>query len=130
MTEGDRQVEITVLEAAQAFDPELLLLNVNRWRRQVQLGEIAQDQLAQAATPLQVAGMDGNCVELLGPEDAQPRLASLRVVVSRAGKTWLFSMTGEADLILREKERFLGFVESARFATEPAPEGAVPAFGP
>lgn len=130
VTEGDRQAEITVLEAAQAFDPEMLLLNVNRWRRLVQLGELTPDQLAQAATPLQVAGMDGNCVELLGPEDAQPRLAAVRIVVSRAGKTWLFSLTGDANLVLREKDRFLGFVKSARFATEPSSAGAAPASGP
>ncbi len=130
VAEGERQVEITVLEAAQAFDPEMLLLNVNRWRRQVQLDEVTQDQLAQAATALQVAGMDGKCIELLGPEDAQPRLAALRVMVSQTGKTWLFSLTGEADLVLREKERFLGFVKSARFAKEPSAAGAAHASGP
>lgn len=115
VTEGDQQVEITVLELAGSV--EALLPNVNRWRRQIQLGEITQAELEKTVTQLQVAGMEGRYVELLGPDDAQRRLAALRVVVSHAGRTWMFSMTGDADLALREKERFQGFLRSARFST-------------
>ena len=114
VTEGDLKVEITVLEVAGSV--ESLLLNVNRWRRQVQLGEITQAELEKTVTPIQVGGLEGHYVELLGPEDAPRRLAATRVVASLAGKTWLFSMTGDAILALREKERFQRFVKSVKFS--------------
>lgn len=115
VTEGDRKVEITVIELPGSV--EGLLPNVNRWRRQVQLGEIEQAELDKTVTRIQVVGVEGHYVELLGPADAQRRLAALRVVATRDGRTWLFSMTGDAELALREKERFQGFVRSARFST-------------
>ena len=127
VTEGDQKVEITVIELAGSV--ELLLPNVNRWRRQIQLDEITQAELEKTLTRIQVAGMDGNYVELLGPDDAQPRLAALRVVVSHAGKTWMFSLTGDADLALREKERFQGFVRSAKLGAAGTAEEPEPARG-
>mgnify|MGYP002390050355 CR=1 FL=1 len=127
VAEGEQNVEINVLELAGSV--EMLLPNVNRWRRQIQLAEIAQAELEKTVTPIQVAGMEGHYVELLGPEDAQPRPAALRVVVSHEGKTWLFSMTGDADLVLREKERFLGFVRSARLAPAGTGEEGKPSRG-
>ena len=125
VAEGDQKVEITVIELAGSV--ETLLPNVNRWRRQIQLGEITQAELEKTVKPIQVAGMEGHYVELLGPEDAQPRLAALRVVASHEGRTWMFSMTGDADLVLREKERFQGFVRSARFAPAGTGEEGEPA---
>jgi len=124
VTEGDRQVEITVLELPGTV--EKLLPNVNLWRRQVGLEEITQDQLDQGVMPFQVAGMAGHYIELLGPEGAQPRLAALRVLAGQAGKTWLISMAGEADLVLREKERFQAFLNSARFASGKTADEAEP----
>ena len=52
----------------------------------------------------------------MGPEDAERRLAILRVVAAHDGMTWLFNMTGDADLALREKERFQAFVRSVKFS--------------
>jgi hypothetical protein len=125
---GDRNVEINVLEVAGSV--ATLLPNVNRWRRQVQLAEITQAELDKTVSPIQVAGMPGHYVELLGPEDAQPRPAALRVVVSHEGTTWLFNMTGDADLVLREKERFLELVRSARFEPAETGEEGKPTPGP
>lgn len=115
VTEGEQRVEITVLEVAGSV--ESLLPNVNRWRQQVQLGEITPAELEKTVTPIQVGGWEGHYVELLGPEDAPRRLAAIRVLASQAGKTWLFSMTGDAVLVLREKERFQGFVKSVKFSS-------------
>jgi hypothetical protein len=119
VTEGEQKVEVTVLELPGTV--EALLPNVNRWRRQVQLDAITEVELENTVERIQVAGVEGRYVELLGPEDAQRRLAVFRVVISQEGKTWLLSMTGDAVLALREKERFQGFVRSVKFST---PAGA------
>jgi hypothetical protein len=113
--EGERQVEISVTEVPGSVED--LLLNVNRWRRQVQLGAITEAELEKTVSRIQVAGMPGHYVELLGAEDASQRQAVVRVLAGRDGRTWMFSLTGDADLAMREKARFQGFIRSARFST-------------
>lgn len=108
-----KKVEITAIDLAAGGGA--LLPNVNLWRRQIQLEKITQDELDQIAFPFQVAGMDGDFVELLGPDDANPRQAILGVVVNRQGRTWFFKLWGDAELALREKDRFQEFVKSVRF---------------
>ncbi len=113
--DGERKVDITAIDLAASAGT--LLPNVNRWREQIQLGEITQTELDEAASPISVAGVAGQYVELVGPEDADPRQAILGVVAIRGGQAWFFKLWGDADLALREKERFQAFVESIKFST-------------
>lgn len=109
---GTHKVEVTGMQLPGQV--EALLPNVNRWRRQVQLGQITQADLEKMIKPLPVAGTDGSYVELVGPEGAKPRLAMLAVLATLDGKSWLFRMIGDADLALREKQHFEGFVRSVK----------------
>jgi hypothetical protein len=115
VTDGGQKAEVSVMQLPGAV--EALLPNVNRWRRQVQLGEITQAELEKTVSPIQVAGMKGRYVELVGPEGAKPRLAMLAVVATQGGRSWLFRMTGDADLALREKDRFQRFAKSVKLST-------------
>jgi hypothetical protein len=115
VADGDRKVEIVVVELPASV--EKLLPNVNRWRRQVQLGPITQAELEKTLQPIQVAGGAGRYIESVGPEDAKPRLAMLVVLASHGGKSWLFRMTGDAGLALRERERFQAFARSFKPST-------------
>ncbi|MHB1035047.1 MAG: hypothetical protein ACYC35_10230 [Pirellulales bacterium] len=115
VADGDRKVEVTVVELPGSV--EKLLPNVNRWRQQVHLGPTTQVELEKAIKPVQVAGSAGQYIEFVGPASEKPRLAMLVVLANHDGKTWLFRMTGDADLTLREKERFLGFAKSFKLPT-------------
>ncbi len=84
--DGDRAVNVNFM--AMPGTVERLLLNVNRWRRQVQLGAITQEELDETLQTIQVAGVEGNYVESVGPEDASPdkRFSSLsRCTTERRG---------------------------------------------
>ena len=109
--DGEQSVTITAIDLPAAAGD--VLANVNRWRRQVQLAAVTQDELEM--TPIQVAGADGHYVEMMGPEDAKPRLATLAVMFVRADEAWFFKLSGDADLALREKEHFAAFVKSVSF---------------
>lgn len=118
--DGDQSVEITAT-AFPATVGRLLLMNVNRWRKQVELDEITQEQLDQTVRPIQVADVQGTYAELIGPEDAEPCLTILGVVVVCEGKAWFLKMKGDAELAQREKQRFQDYVESVRFTVVEAP---------
>ena len=111
--DGDRKVEITVIDLAASAGE--LLPNVNRWRQQIHLGEITQEELAKAIRPIQVAGGEGHYIELVGPEDAKSRQAILGVVAIREGQAWFVKLWGDSELALREKPRFEEFVSSLKF---------------
>jgi len=110
----ERSVEITAIDLD--VEAGALLPNVNRWRRRMQMDEITETELDKTVSPIQVGGVEGHYVELVGPEDAQQRRAMLGVVVIRDGRAWFFHLAGDAELALREKERFQDFVRSVRFA--------------
>jgi hypothetical protein len=113
VSEGDKSVEITATDLSAAAGA--LLPNVNIWRQQIQLKETTQDELAKTAKTIQVAGIEGRYVELIGPEDSKRRLATLAVVILHQDKAWFFKLMGDAELALKEKERFEGFVKSVKF---------------
>ena len=106
VTEQGKRVEITVIPLPVSG----LLANVNRWRRQVGLDEIANEDLKEEVRPIEFDGGTGQYVELTGPAGT-----ILAVQVVRGGRAWFFKLQGDPELAEREKERFQQFVTSVRF---------------
>ncbi len=113
VADGEQAVEITAIPLAAAAGD--LLPNVNRWRDQVGLGEIKQAELDPQVQKLVVDGENGAYVELIGPQDANPRETILGVVVLHGSQAWFFKLKGDAGLASREKKRFEQFVRSVKF---------------
>ena len=105
---ADGKAEVTV----SSFPGEVggLLANVNRWRGQVQLAPVAQDELAKSVTALDVMGGSATLVDAAGPSS---RL--LGVIWPRGGQTWFFKLSGDPKVAAQEKEAFIKFVQSVRF---------------
>jgi hypothetical protein len=111
--DGKQKVEITAISLSQAGGERLA--NVNRWRNQIQLTDTTAQQLAQDLQKIPMGSAIGDYVELVGPDDASPRQAILGVLTDVEGSTWFFKLMGEADLAMRERERFQAFVRSVKF---------------
>jgi hypothetical protein len=92
-----------------------VLRNVNRWRGQVKLDETTDDELKQEAKKIEVGGVEGTYVELIGPESASPRQTILGVIAFHGGKSWFLKLQGDSELAAREKSHFDEFVKSVRF---------------
>ncbi len=115
--EGDQvaATEITVFPGG----PERLLLDVNRWRGQIKLGELDAQQMRKELQELTVAGLSAHYMDFTGPESSgADRLRTLGVIVPRGKELWFIKMTGHADLVGKHKAVFEDFVKSIRF-----PEG-------
>jgi len=119
VTEGDQQVEITVID----LPPSGLMANVNRWRGQVQLAPMSDEQLDQNVEEIEIDGLPGQFIELVGPQDASRPETILGVMVTRQDKAWFFKLKGDSELASREAEAFRSFVRSVRF-TSSGSEGA------
>ncbi len=77
----------------------VLLPNVNRWRQQVGLAEISQEELDREAKKIEISGLPGDLVDLIGAEKA-----ILGAVLQRGEQTWFFKLAGPPDLVAREAE--------------------------
>jgi hypothetical protein len=107
VTEGDKNAEITITPLSAASGS--LLANVNRWRDQVGLPEISEDQLRREVQEIEVAGSRSPYVDLSG------KLRILGVIVAHGEQTWYFKMIGDADLVGKQKSTFETFLRSVRF---------------
>jgi hypothetical protein len=92
-----------------------LLPNFNLWRRQVGLPDATQEELDAALEALEVGGRPGHYIRLVGPPDATRPRALLVVLAGQQDPTWLFTLSGDMELVLHEEEHFKAFVRSVTF---------------
>jgi hypothetical protein len=96
-----------------------VLGNVNRWRGQLHLQPVDDQQLQKEVRPIEVAGTPGHYVDLTGPAAAEkPPVRILGVILPRGEQTWFFTIKGPADLVEKQKAAFEAFVKSVRFETQ------------
>ena len=105
--EGANAVEVAI--SVFPGDVGGLLGNINRWRSQVKLGPITQDQLAANVTPFEVAGFAGNTMRLKG-EPQHMLGAAIKEV--KAERTWFIKITGTPAAIEAQEAAFVAFAKS------------------
>jgi hypothetical protein len=117
VSEGEQQVEITLIDLAAAAGD--VLANVNRWRDQVGLKPLTLQELPAHVEQIQVDGHLSNFVELVGTAADGTPTTILGAIVPASGaildRVWFVKLTGSTRLAEREKERFLEFVRSLKF---------------
>jgi hypothetical protein len=91
-----------------------LMNNVNRWRGQIKLPPLAEDELEKSLQEIAAVNAPGKWTENIGPEDAMPRQAILGAILSHGGGTWFVKAQGAAKLAEQERERLQEFIRSLR----------------
>jgi hypothetical protein len=92
------------------------LANVNRWRKQVGLAPIAQEELDKTAASVDVMGGKAMLIDVNGKAaDSGKDTRIIGVICPRAGETWFYKLTGDPATAEREKNAFLKFVQSVRY---------------
>ena len=99
---GDKQAEITV--SAAGGD---LLANVNRWRGQIGLPPVDQEQLAKELAKIETLGTSGDYVQLVGPSKT-----IFGVVATVGGTQYFIKLTGDSETAELQKANFESFVKS------------------
>ncbi len=110
VTDGGQEASFTITPLGGNQD---LLANINRWRRQVGLGPIAN----LADTPplsIDIDGTPGDLVDIVGPERH-----TLGVVWTGPSMTWFFKLTGPDPLVANQRSAFEAFVGSFDFSGRP-----------
>jgi hypothetical protein len=121
--DGDRQADITVIDlpasAPSIADP---LQNVNRWRTEIGLAPVTQEQIGDIVKKIEVDGKPSDYAELIPdsakPEESQAAEATIAAAVPAEGMIWFFKMRGNRDVVAAQRDNFKTFLDSIRFASD------------
>lgn len=86
-----------------------LRANVDRWRRQIGLGPIGDEELPKVQSPLDLPGATATVVDMNGKEQRM-----VVALVVRGESTWFIKLLGEAAAVESEKKAFLEFVKTTK----------------
>ena len=89
--------------------------NVNRWRGQVGLPSLTDDEIEKLAEKISVGEQSADLYDIGG--GAQRILA---VIFHRDDTVWFFKVTGDADLVEKQKPAFISFLKSVEFGAPTA----------
>lgn len=113
-----KQAEVTI--TSFPGDVGGALANVNRWRRENGLGEVAENDLTS-----EQAVVDSIAGKLYDISGASAR--TVVAVISREGASWFFKMRGDPDAVAAARPAFLEFLSSVHFD---GADAAIPAADP
>ena len=113
--DGDARAEVNVSELAGEGGG--LLANLNRWRGQLGLPPIAQeDDFSKMVDSVVVPGGQGELVDMTGTNSKTGQPSRLiGVVLPQAGQTWFYKLMGDPKLVAAQKDAFVKFIQSARY---------------
>ena len=102
--------------------------NVNRWRGQVGLSVVTDDELQKAAENVEAGGQPAQLYDIAGTNPAGGGAQRiLGVIQHRDGMAWFYKMTGDADLVEQQKPAFVEFLKSLKFGAAAPAQVEMPA---
>jgi len=100
--------------------------NLNRWRGQLQLPSLGNDELASVIQHTEVENVPTYLVDFQTAENNLKPSRILGAVFQTADRTWFVKMTGPPDLLESQRQKFFDFVRSFHFTSPAVPEQAAP----
>jgi hypothetical protein len=114
ISENGKNADVSVIPLGGMAGGDLA--NVNRWRGQVGLQRLADADLQQLAEKVEIAGQPADLYDIAGTGQ---RIVG--VIFHNGDATWFFKMTGDADLVEKQKPAFVSFLKSFQFGEPAAP---------
>lgn len=112
--EAAKQADVSVVPLPGMAGGDLN--NVNRWRGQVGLASVSEDELSKLAQAVEVGGQSAQLYDQAGENPASgEKTRILAVVLHREGTAWFFKMTGDDALVAQQKPAFIEFLKSLTF---------------
>jgi hypothetical protein len=109
------KAEVNVAEMAGTGGGHLP--NINRWRGQIGLGPLSDDELTKQELSVDVTGGSATVVDFTGTNaktGAPTRL--IGAIVAQNGQTWFYKLMGDQATVGQQKDAFTKFIQSANYA--------------
>lgn len=103
--DGKKQLSVTISRAGGSK-----VANVNRWRGQLGIGPLSDEEVAKALQKITVGSRSGELVEM--KNDEQTLIA---VMIEDGDQTVFVKMMGDSELAAKERQNFDAFAKSLKF---------------
>ena len=115
--DGNADISVAVLEGEGGG----VLANVNRWRQQqLSLPAINDAELAKLIARLDRADSRAMLFDMTGVDPkTRKRSRMVAAIVPKDGRTWFYKMMGDEQVVGREKEAFVKFVQTVKYPNAP-----------
>ena len=121
ITDGAQVANVSVIDFQASAGPMMAdpLANVNRWRGEVGLPQVTEDDLAKVTEAIEVDGQPATLVDAVPdadkPQESQADRGTVAVMLKSGDTIWFFKMSGSRDLVAAQRDRFREFLKSVRF---------------
>ncbi len=116
--DGEKSAVFTAIDFPANSPPMMSdpIANVRRWRGEVGLPPLSDDEIKAKMQPLEIAGGKAMFVAAV-PEVGQPQAdrATLAAMFTRGDTIWFFKLSGNRDVVAAQQEKFNTFLKSVRF---------------
>jgi hypothetical protein len=113
---GSAGTQAAVNVSMSAGDGGGLAGNVNRWRGQLGLGQLTDEEITKSLTALDTSAGKAMVVDLSGTDARTGQKTRLvGAIVPQAGQTWFYKLMGNELVVDREKDAFSKFVQTAKY---------------
>jgi hypothetical protein len=124
-----KQVDVSIIPLQGSAGTDSA--NVNRWRGQVGLPTVTEDELQKSAENLVAGGQPAQLYDIAGTNPASgDKERIIGVIQHREGMTWFYKMTGNADLAEQQKPAFVELLKSLNFGAAAQAQPEMPAGHP
>jgi hypothetical protein len=91
--------------------------NVNRWREQIGLAPLDDDEVAKQAQSLDAPGGQASLVDFTGV-DAETKKPTrlIGAMVKQEGQSWFYKLMGDPSVVAKQKSAFVAFIQSTHYA--------------
>jgi hypothetical protein len=90
--------------------------NVNRWRGQMGLAAVGQDELSNVTQPLDTEGGKATMVDFTGTDARTQQPGRLvAVIVPNGDNTWFYKLSGDSAVVEDQKAAFVKFVQIVHY---------------
>ncbi len=119
--DGAKSATLTAIDFPATAGPMIAdpTANVNRWRSEVGLPPLSDEEVKKSTKPLEVGGVEAIVVDAVPdasqPEQSQADRGTLAAMFTRNGTIWFFKLSGNRDLVAAQREKFQAFLKSVRF---------------
>lgn len=97
-----------------------VLANINRWRNQIQLPALADDDLDSETKRIPIAGVRGWFVDFVGMIESGVPSRITGAIVPAGGNSWFFKMVGPDTAVASQLDNFQSLLTSIRETDSPA----------
>jgi hypothetical protein len=101
------------------------LANINRWRNQLGLPPVSQDELAGQLQSLASGAGQFVVADMAGVGSDKNPARILGAWLRQPGHVWFFKMMGPSGLVAAQKDAFVAFLQSVSLSAGPAAEPAL-----